>query len=205
MKTNTRKPIIAVDIDDVIIETARLLTDRYNEQYGTGVALKDFYGDDLKLWKAPDHDTLIHRFNSYFETDEYQNSSPAQETIDALRRLNERFELHIVTGRPDHYEAATLRYLERHAPDLFKTVIFSNMFKLSNSKNPTRGKGEICVEIGASYLIDDHIKHIESAAAAGVTGLLFGDFPWSHGKELPPDAVRVADWAAVLEYFDGRD
>lgn len=198
-----KRPIIAVDCDDVIVETAQLLIDYYNKQYRTRVTLKDFYNiSSPQLWEAPDDDTRIHRLNSYFETDEYQNSPLTRETLDALRKLNERFELHIVTGRPDFYEAATLRYLKRHAPDLFKTVIFSNMFKLSDGTNPTRGKGDICVEIGASYLIDDHIKHIESASAAGVTGLLFGDFPWSQGKPLPLGAVRVKDWAAVLEYFD---
>jgi len=43
------------------------------------------------------------------------------------------------------------------------------------------------------------------AHEAGVQALLFGEYGWNMTQAIPESVVRVKDWQAVKEYFDGRD
>lgn len=190
---------IAVDCDDVIVPTAAVTLDYYNRTYGTAVALKDFYSNDLSLWSAPDDATAIRRFNEFMETDEFFDLVPTKDTIEALRELAAHHELHIVTGRPDFIEAATLAWLKRHLPDVFKTVVFTNYFTSNISSGKSLSKAEICQQIGVDYLIDDHLHHAEVTAAEGIRVLLFGNYPWNQATKLPPLVTRVKDWRHVKE------
>ncbi|HVX57219.1 MAG TPA: hypothetical protein VHA37_05800, partial [Candidatus Saccharimonadales bacterium] len=65
-------------------------------------------------------------------------------------------------------------------------------------------KAAVCREVGAVALIDDSLGHVQTCAEQGIDGVLFGDYPWNQAEELPAGVTRCADWAAVLEYFDGR-
>lgn len=192
-----RKLVIAVDCDDVIVSTAPATLDYYNHKYGTNVPLRDFYSNDLSLWKAPDNDTAVRRFNEFIESEEFFDLAPTKEAIGVLQDLAAYHELHVVTGRPDFVEASTLAWLQRHLPDIFKTAVFTNYFTLSDGIAKPRSKAEVCQEIGADYLIDDHLHHAEMVASEGINVLLFGDFPWNQADTLPPRVTRVDGWTQV--------
>ncbi len=62
-------------------------------------------------------------------------------------------------------------------------------------------KSTACLEHNAQYLIDDLPYYIQAAASAGITGLLFGDYPWNqHFSSIQP-VERVPNWQAVENYF----
>lgn len=189
------REVIAVDLDDVVVETAQNVIDYYNRVYGTSVVLEEYYDPQYeKVWSTPDVETAVKRVNSYLETDEYFGLPPVEEATSTIRDLNEKYDLHIVTGRPDFVEEATLQWLERHFPDLYDTVVFTNFFSQGDKK---RHKGDICTELGASYLIDDHLEHAFSAANSGVEVLLFGQYPWNRADSLPAKIKRVKNWKEV--------
>jgi 5'(3')-deoxyribonucleotidase len=192
-----KKPVIAVDLDEVVVETAQNVLDHYNLTYSTNITLDQYYSTNVKeTWHAPDRATAIKRVNAYLETEEYFNLPPVKEAIDAIRKLKRRYELHILTGRPDFTEAATRKWLSRYFPDIFKSVTFTNFYfgkKLS--------KADICKQLGAQVLIDDHLEHALGAAASGIKILLFGTYPWNKKVNLPPNITRVKNWQEVAEYF----
>ncbi len=191
-----RGEIIAVDLDDVVVETAQNVLDHYNSEYGTDIQLDQYYSTDYeRTWQTPDKDTAVRRVNAYLETDEYFNLLPVEEAIQVIRQLKEAYELHIITGRPDFVEEATRQWLERYFPDIFKTVIFSNYYDLSGEKG--RPKGNICVELGAKLLIDDHLVHALNASASGIDVFLFGNFPWNQADQLPSNIRSVKDWLEI--------
>ena len=192
-----RKLVIAVDCDDVIVPTAPATLHHYNQKYGTDVTLQDFYSNDLSLWEAPDNDTAVRRFNEFIESEEFFDLAPTKEAIGALRDLAAYHELHVVTGRPDFVETSTLAWLQRHLPDIFKTVVYTNYFTMSFGVTKSRSKAEVCQEIGADYLIDDHLHHAEEVAEEGINALLFGDFPWNQAESLPPLVTRVSGWSEI--------
>jgi 5'(3')-deoxyribonucleotidase len=86
-----------------------------------------------------------------------------------------------------------------HFQDLFTETHFTAMYSL---KGKARHKADIAKEIGVNYLIDDSVEHIEKAVEVGITGLLYGDYPWQKEQEPRSGIVRVKNWQEVLEYFD---
>ncbi|HEY4161285.1 MAG TPA: hypothetical protein VGM08_04450, partial [Candidatus Saccharimonadales bacterium] len=89
-------------------------------------------------------------------------------------------------------------WLRRYFPEMFASVNFSNLFDAEKR----RSKGELCVEMGASFLIDDHLPNVKSAAEHGLQAVLFRDYSWNRAGELPAGVPRCVNWPAVLEHFD---
>lgn len=188
--------VVASDLDDVVVETAEAIIVNYNSEHGTSMTLENFYSQDyVNVWGAPDKETAVRRVNAYLDSDEYFNLPPTQEAIDVIRELKARHTLYIVTGRPDFVATATLRWLDKHLPDIFEDVIFSNYFMDAD----VQSKGDICRSIGATVLIDDHLDHLQSAANEGIRGILFGSYPWNQASELPRGVARVSGWNEILE------
>lgn len=198
----TKKQIIAFDCDDVIVATGSLLVEYYNKLHGTNVQAKDFYSKDYKcVWMA-DSATVAHDLFAYILTDECASLLPMDGASDVLRELAKKYTLYIVTGRPGYTEKATNAWIDKYLPGIFEKVVFTNFFKANNSRGATRTKADVCRELGAEYLVDDHLAHIRNVAKQGVAGLLFGNLSWEQVGELPPKAVKVDDWNGLRKYFN---
>jgi 5'(3')-deoxyribonucleotidase len=198
------RPIIAFDCDDVIVATGSLLVGHYNKLHGTIVQPSDFYSKDYEhVWKA-EPETAIRDLFAFLLTDEYANLPPMVGAVEVLRELADNYTLYVVTGRPDATEEATTQWIEKYLPGIFERVVFTNFFKLNDSKGVLRTKADACIELGAEYLVDDHVHHIQNVAERGLTGLLFGDLPWEQPNHLPQGAVKVKDWHELLVYFANK-
>ena len=189
---------IAVDCDDVIVPTAELIIRHYNQAYGTQLALADIYSTNLELWGVGDKAVAVQRVEAYMKTKEYQQAQPFQEAIEAIRILSRYHELHVVTGRADFLAQATTDMLSEYFPDIFQGIEFTNFFGKAY-----RSKSQVCQELGADLLIDDHMHHAEVVAQCGMDVLLFGRYPWNEGDIALPNIRRVKNWNEVLERLVG--
>ena len=192
-----KKPIIAVDMDDVLAQHAEAFVAFSNANYGTKLT-KDTYDETwANFWKVEWEE--IERRAKEFHTPEgtfsYAKIEAAEPVLQALRG---KYELVIVTARSENVIKATYAWLDKHFPDVFSDVHFVPIWVPNN----TVTKAQICQQIGAEYLIDDVLRHCNLAAQGGIQALLFGDYNWNKG-ETEPIVRRVKDWQAVLEYFDG--
>lgn len=187
------KKRIAVDCDEVLIETAPFIINEYNRLYGTTLTLQDYYTRDLDRWDVKDDKTGIARVEAIAKTPEHLQLPPFQESITAIKKLAQHYELHVVTGRPNFLAAATQAILDQHFPGLFKSVEFTHFFS-----EKARSKVDVCQALGADILIDDFLHHAESVARCGIQVLLFGDYPWNQTETLPQNIERVKDWSAVV-------
>jgi uncharacterized HAD superfamily protein len=192
-----RRLIIAIDIDDVIVESSPRLTEYYNKTYRTDLTLEDMYSNDLERWKAADTATAIARVEEYLATDEFRSIPPLREAIASIHRLDKRHELHVITGRSLAIAVATTDMLHEYFPDIFQSITFTDMYG-----HKRRSKTEICQELGADLLIEDHLGHALPVARSGTNVLLFGDYPWNQIDELPGNIRRAKNWAAVEEYIN---
>lgn len=192
------KPIIAVDIDDVLLDSAVSVIEHYNATWGTNATTDHWYVLHSSVWNAPDSEEVLRRADEYLESEAYFQLQPFSEAVDALRALSERYELHALTGRKDATARLTRQWLKRHFPGIFHSVTFTNMY----DQTEVRSKGDICRQMGAEYLIDDYPAHCISAGAAGVRVVLFGMYPWNRMVKLPEGVTRCNNWAAVLDYFE---
>jgi uncharacterized HAD superfamily protein len=158
------------------------------------MTLADMYSNDPAVWNAPDDMKAIERVDEYLKTKEYQQAEPFKEAIEAIRILSKHHDLHVVTGRADFLSKATEDMLTQYFPDIFQSVECTNFFTKSS-----RSKAQVCEELGADLLIDDHIHHAEVVAKCGIDVLLFGTYPWNAGEVSLPNIKRVASWREVVE------
>lgn len=188
---STRK-IIAIDCDDVVVETSPNILKYYNKTYGTHIELKNLYSEDNTYWGVTTTGEAIRRVEEYLKTDEYRRIPPFKETVASIAKLAKHHELHIVTGRSEFLAVATETMLEQYFPGMFASIEYTGMFA-----NRPRSKADVCAEIGADLLIDDHLGHAKSVAKRGIDVLLFGDYPWNQMETLPAHIRRAKDWIAV--------
>ena len=185
-----RKTVV-FDLDDVIVDTAPHILSNHNRLFGTDLTLDDYYKDNFETaWGMPKDQAVLH-VNAYLNSDHCHDLTPSDEALEVIARLESKYDLAIVTGRPDQVSESTSHWLNRHFPGVFNNVIFSNFFA---NPEKARHKGDICKELGAISLVDDHISHIQSAADFGINTYLFGEFPWSGNDVLPKGTQRASDW-----------
>jgi uncharacterized HAD superfamily protein len=196
------KPIIAVDVDEVLVPHFQDLIDWYNDTYGTKLVMADNHPTDTTNWGTKSVEEAVRRVHNFYETGVFKQAVPFAEAKAAVRKLAERYKLVVVTARDTILEEATRQWLSEHFEEFFAEAHFTAQYSLEGK---SRSKADVCVESGASYLVDDDLSNILKASALGVKGILFADYPWSQADELPANVTRCLDWEAVLEYFDGRD
>jgi len=193
----TKSLVWAIDCDDVLLPTAELTIALYNEAYGTKLALSAMY-DETDTWGAPTIEEGIRRAGVILRSQPIADLRPTQETINALTKLASLDELHMVTGRPSFMEAVTLRTVERYLPGVFKTIEHTNYY-VENGTTATRSKGEVCAQIGADVLLDDHVVHGRSVLESGVKEVIvWGDYPWNADSTLGKGMVRCVTWDEVF-------
>jgi len=202
--TDTRT-VIGIDIDDVLADTH--LTTRLWANKVSGVELTDehysgvgdYWGYYERIWEAHDlQDVLNH---DDFETDiaEDRVSIPLLAGASfAVKELQKKYKVVLITSRYIGLEDITRRWIAEHFDDQLEIYFAKN----DRSDQTAKSKGELSIELGVSYLIDDSVGHCTSALEHGIQAILFGDKGWQHS--VPDGIVRCADWPAVLEYFDGR-
>lgn len=200
-----KKPIIAVDIDDVLANSTESLRQEVNKRLGVELSPEDYLtpGDYNayyeNVWRA-------HGLEGRLTMDELDPQMKADQShvlphlhaADVLEQLKSKYEFIIVTGRSSNWREATERWLDKYFSDIFSKVLFGDGYEGLRHKS----KGELCAENGAAWLIDDNVEHARSARDKGVKVILFGQYGWHH--KAPAEMTRCKDWAAVLEYFDER-
>lgn len=194
-----KRLIIAIDCDDVLVNTSSRIIDRYNQKYGTNVTLEcDAYNEESD-WQADSHETAIRRVDTILRDEQLlRDSVPLPGAVDAIRRLAEHHELHVVTGRQPYMEKETIQLLTRWFEGCFQSLEMTNYGAASDSVTLRRSKGEVCKALGVDMLIDDHTFHLANVLSVGVKELImFGDYPWNRRQPVPPEVVRCVNWEAT--------
>lgn len=199
MKKAKTKPIIAVDIDDVLFPTNRELMEFVNKHFGANLSWEDYqihapyWGYWERVWNVSTEEAY-QRYKAFTTSDVMKSATTIDGAISVIDRLEKQFDLVIVTARKDEHADATHQWLNKHFPSTFKGVEFVPLW----GGNTTITKADICNKIGASFLIDDNIEHCTLAGEAGINALLFGEYGWNHHEgDLPKNVTRVKTWHDV--------
>lgn len=193
------KPVIAVDIDDVLVPHVQDLIAWHNREYGTKMNIGDYRSQDPSDWGAETIQIAIKRVQRFFDTPDFLESTPLKQAYEVLSALSTSYDLIIITARDNIIEDVTRDWLNRHFVEIFKEVHFTARFNLNGDK---KSKADIALNAKATYLIDDSLENILGTAEVGLKFLLFGDYPWNRSEELPKGVTRVKNWQEVLEYFE---
>lgn len=188
------KPVLAVDLDDVVFRHAEAFIDWSNREWSTALTIDDYTEAWHELWQADPEET--ERRKRLFFTDEVVGTFEIVEGAgQGISRLAQDYTVIGVTSRRASLEAVTEETLETIAPGAVSQVKFATHFR--DGEKITRSKVEICLEIGAHRFIEDQLKHCLTVSSAGIGTVLFGDYAWNRTNDLPSEIVRAAGWHEV--------
>lgn len=193
----TKRLVIAIDCDDVLISASEYLVETYNDMYGTNVQLQNAHTSKNDEWQAS-RDEVLRRLHVIQMTDDYAVIEPEDSTIKAVKRLADDYELHLVTARDGAIMSVTQRMVDTYFPGCFDSI---------EHVGADASKGEICARVGASIMIDDNIAHLETASENGVKLLIwFGDYVWQATQEERAQSLvslyRCHSWQDAVEVID---
>lgn len=199
------KPIIAVDIDDVLAQSTESLRLEVNRRLGVNLNPEDYqipgdyWGYYELVWgqHGLSGQITMDALDPQMKADQ-SHVLPHDDAFEVLNQLKIRYELMIITGRNSSWRTATEAWLDRHFPNIFSELVFGEGYE--GMKHRT--KGELCLEHGASWLIDDNVEHAHTAYNKGVNILIFGNYGWHHS--VPPHMQRCRDWKSVEKYFEKK-
>ncbi|MGF7228536.1 MAG: 5' nucleotidase, NT5C type [Candidatus Saccharibacteria bacterium] len=196
-----KKQIIAFDIDDVLAKTAEGFTTYSNAQWGTTLLPSDFSEDWINMWQvAPEE--MLRRSKIFHGSDVVLHYEPNFGAVAVLDKLRTTYDLRLATSRQHGHKEYTSTWIDAHFPEMFNDIHYSGIFDDDSLSAHKRTKADLLEEIGATYLIDDQLKHCIAAAERGIKAVLFGDYTWNQADVLPPGVHRCATWKEVAEYFD---
>jgi uncharacterized HAD superfamily protein len=196
------KPIIAVDIDEVIYPFVPSIIDYLDTEHKVKISPEDFVKYDFRqVWSGgPIEAEKI--FKQYIKYSGIQ-IAPIKGASDALSQLSQNYKIIVVSARDIRNFPKTKVWIEHHFPEIFNDIhLVGNQH--DSEPNKWRTKSEVCLELGVSYLVDDNLTAVTQTGALGIKALLFGDYAWNHVVGLPKSVTRVKNWQEVLEYFDGK-
>ncbi|MEO6513183.1 MAG: hypothetical protein ABIR37_00705 [Candidatus Saccharimonadales bacterium] len=191
------KPVIAVDIDDVIFPFVPEIIKQFNTRIGADLTLDDFKVYHFsQVWGSTEEEA--NDIVAEFLTQDVVHLQPISGAQEALSILSRDFRIVLVTARNGLFAPSTQQWLEAHFKDLFEDVIFAG--------NPHdtvvyREKGMVCQELGAVVLIDDSPNNLQSALDYGIDALLFGAHNWNREHSLPAHIARCETWEETVKYI----
>lgn len=198
-----KKPVIAVDIDDVLALSVDSFISWSNEKFGTNIKFEDYIEDWSELWNISQGETTK-RVNRMYEEGLPSRYSHIEEAVKVLNKLKTDYELIVATARRSAEHLVTKSWIKQHYPSVFKDVHFAGIWDEITEESPQKTKAKLCRELGVDYLIDDQLKHCIGAHNVGVKALLYGDYPWNAHADLPKGIIRVSNWQEVESYFGGN-
>lgn len=184
------KPLIAIDVDDVLAEHNAGLANWHNKNFGTTHTAESYFSEWwADVWQISP-ELAEQRAQAFHEAREHRNLRPVPGAVAALKTLKQSYDLVVITVRRQLIIDDTAAWLNRHFPELFTAVRFIHFW---DAKQKTT-KAEMCQALGARYFIDDSVKHCLQTAEMGIPTLLFGDRSWNQLPALPPGVQRVNNW-----------
>lgn len=192
-----QKPVIAVDIDDVIFPFVVEIASHYNALKGAKLTKDDFFSYHFRdVWGGTEEEG--NEVVATFLEKDVVHVLPLEGAKEAFEQLKKDFTIMLVTARNGIFEKRTRQWLEAHFGGLFHDVIFAGN---PHDTVDYRKKGEICRELKAVCLIDDSPSNLVSAIECGIQPILFGAHPWNMHHELPAGVPRCSSWEEVTQYI----
>ena len=194
-----KKEVIAVDIDEVLYPFLREFIIDHNLKFKTNLSIANFSSYEFEDTLKMDRRKSVQRVYDFLSKTDQINPEPIKDSKEAIVKLSKFYDLVVITSRYSKYQDQTVQWLNRHFKNIFKSVHLIGYHKVLD--NPVY-KSDICLAVGAKYIIDDSLDNVIGCARKGINGILFGDYPWNK-QDLTKfkNITRAKDWNEVLNYL----
>lgn len=191
------KPVLAIDIDDVLAHFIHDAMEKYNSISGKNIPSKVIPTYNLsELWGCSIEE--VQEFlRAYIPQTKRLN--PVEGSREAIETLRDSYKLVAVTMRPYSLQNVSVEWLDKNYPESFNRVISvgSDFYA-----EPIKSKAEVCLEIGARALVDDGLDNCIECVERGIPAYLFVQ-QWNQRgfnhkllKQIP-----VPHWKNILEHL----
>ncbi|KAI8612057.1 HAD-like domain-containing protein [Chytriomyces sp. MP71] len=201
------KPVLAVDMDEVLCGTCQAMVDFHNGHYATRLRVSDFssycYED---VWGGT-REEAIAKVREFYASDHFsERMQRIPGALEALTMLKNKYDLVIVTARQEFVKPDTHKFVDDNYPGIFKEIHFANHFLTAEEEKRmvSKSKSDLLHEVGSDILIDDSLHHAFECASKGKRVFLFdheGCYPWNKLPEdtsLPDNVTRVHEWKDIV-------
>ena len=179
---------IAIDIDGVLLDIIRTYCEIFNGRYGTSFQKKDvtnwnFFED----WNI-DEET---GFKIFFEIYEESQNIPFidDNAPKIMKRLNERYDLDIVSARVPEYRSSIVEKLESH--DIKAGIQYTELILLHHRPY------DIKLKQNYDLYVDDNPNLVAPIKMMKNRTLLLFDQPWNQNSVCEENVFRVHNWEEV--------
>ena len=181
---------IAIDIDGVLLDIIITYCEIYNKRYGTNykkndVVKWDFFAD----WNM-DEET---GFKIFFEI--YENSQDIpfidEDAPKIMKKLNERYDLDIVSARVPEYRTSIVDKLDSH--DIKRGIQYTELILLHHKPY------DIKLKQNYDLYVDDNPNLVEPIKMMEDRILLLFDQPWNQNSVCEDNVYRVHNWKEVRD------
>jgi hypothetical protein len=189
--------IFAFDLDEVLADFVGPLLEFHNRVYQTKLTREHASMYDLSGTLKCSREEVSRRMDEFYKSHEFFTLPAVDGAKEVIGRVKKKYELAIVTSRPSSLHEPTVAWLNTNFPHTFSGPYFSTN-DLSGSAGE-RTKAEICKNIGAMAIVEDHPEYARQCSENGIHVLLFSR-PWNKEDDFPAGKVtRVDSWGAVEE------
>ncbi len=202
------RPVIAVDIDDVLVQRVYPVMAFLNTRYGTSFDVADMRAESFFRFVCEcfadraSAEGLSALIGSYLSSDAYRAQQPIDGAQAALAQLSERYSVWALSTRPESQHPMTYDWLSEHFSGVFQSIALINEGRFGFNDTKGISKVSFCVENDIGLLIDDRLAACREMSKESLSAVLFGSYPWNRAAQLPDGVTRCGDWATVTEYFD---
>lgn len=194
------KKRIALDIDDVVFPFSSGAIAYVSKHSGKPVYIHELYTDlpgDTESGLTLEE--FIKWVNEYQMAQETLDLIPVEGALSALSELSRTYDIYFITSRSPDLERHTKQWFERHISPVLNRhhiTFVGNHY----TKSEVGTKADVCRDLNAEWLIDDHPKYVEQLRGAKTTPIMFGEYHWN--KDYNGDHfLRAKDWNEVLGHI----
>lgn len=187
---------IGVDIDDTLVDFVGNYISFHNKTYKTNLQKENFKTYSFNYARRGTMKQAVNSVNKFYNTPFFKEMKPLPNAVGVIQRLKEKSELFIVTSRPLSIQEDTFEWISKYFSNIFSEIIFSSNH-YTKTKNSGKTKAEICLNFGASLLIDDSLVYAQECIAKGIESILL-DAPWNQNGNLN-GITRVKNWKEIGE------
>ena len=147
---DNNKPVVAVDLDEVLGGFLSSLTVWHNRIFNTSYTLDDYKTYSFKdLWGGTNEQAVI-KVHEYFQSSEFLTGVlPIASAFDILQHFTSSFEFVVVTSRQTVIQEDTKQWIATHYPNVFSSVQLGNHYDLASPDPDAPGTGNIETGCGA--------------------------------------------------------
>jgi 5'(3')-deoxyribonucleotidase len=181
---------IAIDIDGVLLDIIVVYCEIYNKRYGTSYQKKDITSwDFFKNWTISEEEA----FDIFYEIYADSMNVPFidENAPKTLKRINELYDVDIVSARLPEYRSAIVNKLNLH--NVREGIQYVELILLHHKPY------DIKIKQNYDIYVDDNPNLVEPIKRLKNRTLLLFDQPWNQESICENNVYRVYDWNEINE------